>query len=172
MGISNRLPKTDQIHAVYGLAVLFIYGWTIYWFIWNLPSWLYFLTPGEIFALLCYSFAVNFFETFCIIAFFLIFSVILPSKWLREDFVFRASVTMIVVLSLLMYLLANFIHLDDAYRYALYAVVVLVVSHWVLGRIRYIRLAVEGLAERSTVFTYLTVPASILSLIVVAIRNL
>lgn len=168
----NRFPKKESILPIYGLIVILVYGWSAYWFIWNLPSWLTFLTAGEIIAIGAYALFTNLLESTFVLALVLILCFCMPSGWLNEDFVFRGAVMVIATLVYLMFLLSGHVPLPQAGYYGLLAIFIIVLVIQVLGRIRILRAGVEALADRSTIFVYITVPLSVAAVFVVLIRNI
>jgi len=83
----NRFPKVAQLAPVYALTVLLVYGWTILWFFWKLPSWLFFMTIGEILGVVAYAMSMNLLESLCVVLIPVLLSVALPQKWFYDKFV-------------------------------------------------------------------------------------
>ena len=92
MTIKKRLPRLYQIYPVYAIIVILVYGWTIYWALWKLPSWLKFLPLTGIGAIFCYLMVTNLIESLVALLGVVVVSFFLPQKWLREVFVSRGSV--------------------------------------------------------------------------------
>ena len=99
---TSRLPSMGQLTAVYGVIVLMVYGWTIYWYLWKLPSWLYFLTLGELLVTFSYAMIVNFIESLLILLVPVLLSLLLPHHWFRERFVAQGVVMVVLLLIALM----------------------------------------------------------------------
>lgn len=174
--LAKRLPPLPQAAAVYGVIVLIVYGWTLYWFAWKLPSWLYFLTLGEMLVALAYSMAVNFIESLIVLFTLLFICALLPPHWLRERF--TASGTALVVLSLiaLAYYLGTIITLQDFPPllgwYVPLTIAGIVTAVIVISKIKLLSKLLEELANRAIIFLYLFLPLSAISLIVVLVRNM
>lgn len=168
----ERLPKLEEIHAVYGIIVTLIYGWSIYRFIWKLPSWLKFLMPGEIATIGFYTLVNDLFESLLILVVFLGLALILPGKWLREKFTFRGGLSALSILSLFVAIAYNNFKLQQIKEYWAWAPVGFIALHILFGRVHLLRVGVEKLAEATTVFLYLTIPFSLISLLVVLVRNM
>jgi hypothetical protein len=169
--ISKYLPRPEQIYPVYGLVVFCVYGWSIYWFAWNLPSWLSFIPLGQIIGVLSYALTVNLIESLVVLAVLILLSAVLPAKWFRADFVFRAGLTAISFSILGMYLLGNFVPLVELTKDLLIFAVIFIALQYLLGRISLARRVIESFADRSTVFLYISIPVTLLGVINIALRN-
>lgn len=174
--LAGRLPTLQQAAAVYGVVVLLIYSWTLYWYFWKLPSWLYFLNLGELFTAYAYALVVNLLESFLLLAVPLLVCVILPSRWFRERFVTQATIfVLLLALALMKYL--DIITSTQALPPGLIwkAGLTLLGSFliaFIVGRIAFLRKLLDEIAYRAVIFLYIFPPLSVASLIVVLIRNL
>jgi len=178
LAIFNRLPSLRQIAPVYAIAVIIIYTWTAVWFLWNLPSWLFFMTAGEIALVYAYILATNFLESLLVVCGPILLSFVLPSKWFRDSFVARGSSLVILGLGYAMFLALQF-QTRDAYPSILLkvwsvalALGLIALLVFVVGKIPFVRRAVEFIAEQVTVFLFIYVPISIVSLFIVLPRVL
>jgi hypothetical protein len=151
--------------------VLLLYGWTIYWFSWNLPSWLAFLPLYDIFGILAYALVTNLLESLAVLAVLILLAAVLPPSWFRDEFVVRAGFTALYFLIIGMYLLNNFIPLMQLGRPFLITVAIFLPAQYLLGRIRVVQTGLNTMADRSIVFLYVSVPLSVLGLIVILVRN-
>ncbi len=176
MTIKNKLPILSQVYPVYAIIVIPVYGWTIYWALWKLPSWLDFLPLGQIGAIFCYLMATNFIESLLALLGVVIVSLILPQKWFRDVFVSRGSVLAATILVSIMVFEYHFDKPSDYfYKFPLYLPLILLIAGvlaFLAGRIRIIRKAVEVFAENAVIFIFISLPVSLLSLIVIIVRNL
>lgn len=176
MGISSRLPGRGQIARVYAIAVLFIYGWTMMWFFWKLPGWLNFLNAGEILTVLAYALGANLLESLAALCFPIGMALALPWGWFREVFVARGAALMLTGLGFLMVAANEFKNRDELpglLRVAwspVLSLVGVVIIVYLAGRIGILRRALELLADRATIFLYVSVPLSVLAALVVAAR--
>ena len=171
MSLLNRFPKKQDVYPIYGLIVILIYGWSAYWFIWNLPSWLSFLTAGEITVICAYALFTNFLESLFVLALVLALCFCLPAAWLYDDFVFRGAIAAVCMLIYLMLMLSQYIPLSQMGYYGLLTMLIIVLVIRFPGRIRIFRAGVKALADRSIIFAYITVPLSIIAMFVVLVRN-
>jgi hypothetical protein len=176
LAIFNRIPKAAQIAAVYAVIVFTIYGWTLLWFFWKYPSWLYFLNIGEILTVLAYSLATNFFESLLVLAAPVALAVVLPKKWFYDVFVARGLALVLPILGYMMYIAFQFeSKLDYPTEILNWAPVILgatLLLIFVVGKVGFLHKALEIFADRATIFIYLSIPLSIISILVVAIRIL
>ncbi|RPI94237.1 MAG: hypothetical protein EHM40_07300 [Chloroflexi bacterium] len=169
----NRLPGKECIYPVYGLIVMLTYGWSLYHFFWILPSWIKFQTAEEIGILLCYILATNFVESLLFLLGLLFISMILPAKRFREDFVWRGGVSTLFILILFMFISYTPTSSNGlTVKYGLGAAVGLICVYLISRKINWARKVVGSLADRSIVFLYLSIPASLIALLVVLIRNI
>jgi hypothetical protein len=162
--------------AVFGVTALFLYGWTTYWFLWKLPSWLYYLRISEIFSIAFYSLSVNLVECLVFLVASLGLSLLLPRRWFRDFFVPAGSLLNIFLCVFLVYF-TNLMSVLDAFSYtavvqAASAVVLAPILAILLSRPRFISSFIIGLADRTKVFLYFLIPASIGSLFIVVFKIL
>jgi len=174
--LSGKFPARNQIAPVYATAVVIIYAWSLIHFFWRFPSWLYFATTGEIAVTLAYLFTVNFIESGLAILAPVGLSVILPRRWFRNRFVTRGMLLVILGLGYLAYFDWQ-IQADAAFPYALakwtplIALPILALV-FLLDKIKWLGRILEELGDRLTIFLYIFVPLSALSLLTVLVRNL
>lgn len=175
MNTIGRFPKFSEILQVYAVTAFVVFTWVLLWVFWKLPSWLFYLTIGEILALLAYILALTFIEGLLLAAGVTLVGFALPGRWFRDRFIVRG---VLVSLCGLAYLMFFAYQIREGYipDYLVDGLPVIVVASfgltYLLERIRPLERAVLGLAERSTVFLYLIVPAGLVSLMTVLIRNL
>lgn len=172
---TSRLPSMGQLTAVYGVIVLMVYGWTIYWYLWKLPSWLYFLTLGELLVTFSYAMIVNFIESLLILLVPVLLSLLLPHHWFRERFVAQGVVLVVLLLIALMNYLNVITGLQDfppgLGGKVLAAIIVIAFLIFLVGRIELLSKVVGEIGNRATIFIYIFLPISVLSIFVVLIRN-
>jgi hypothetical protein len=136
------------------------------------------LQSGDLLAILSYALSVNLAESLFALAALLVGAIVLPRTWLADAFVTRGSIASAVVLAYAIWLASEFVTRKPAdypagiIRLAPLVLVAAVVAAVAAGKVRAIRNLVEGLADRATIFLYLSVPLSAASAIVVAATNL
>ena len=170
--ILARLPKLEAIYAVYGIITILVYGWSIYQFIWKLPSWLKFLVPGEIVTIAFYTLVSDLLESLLILAILLGFALVLPGTWMRERFAFRGGLSALSVLGLFVGLAYFNVTLQQVLTYWFWVPIGFAFLHLLFGKLRFLQTSIEKLADSMSVFLYLTVPLSLLSIMVVIVRNI
>ena len=176
MVILKRFPTLSEVLAVYAIAVMILYGWTIYWFLWKLPRWIYYLTVSEIITSLAYALLVNLLESLVFIAAPLFLAVILPSKWFCDKFVATGGI-FIILLGVFLIYFTGITSLLRAFSYspiwqALSVIVFSPICAMLLGQIQLVERFVVGFADRAKIFLYLQIPLCLLSGLVVLFRNL
>ena len=176
MVIKNRLPRLVQLYPVYAVIVILTYGWTVYWALWKLPSWLDFLPLGEIGAIFSYLMTTNLIESLLVLLGVIIVSLILPQKWFRDLFVSRGSMLAASILISIMMFEYHYDKPADYFnKFPLYFLETFLVScvlTFLAGWIGVVRKVIEVFSENAVIFLFISLPVSFLSLIVVIIRNL
>lgn len=160
---------------MYGIIVLIVYGWTIISFFWKLPSWQMFITLGEILVILAYTLVVNLLESLAVLCLPVFLSIVLPKKWYYDSFITRSSILTILGLGYMMYF-AQRVSSVNPYPVSLvrttpWVFCVLLLATFTLDRIAPLRRFVEGFADRSVIFLYLSIPFSLLSLLIFVIHS-
>ncbi len=158
------------------MIVLVVYGWTILWFFWQIPSWRLYLNTGEILTTLAYIWATNFIESLVVICALLVLCALLPRKWFYECFIGRGTSLALLGLGGLIYLayqIQDYI-IRNTFSYRLLPLVlgllITLAAAFTLSEIRIIRKALEVLADRTTIFLFIFLPVSFVSIVFVLIR--
>jgi hypothetical protein len=176
LAIFNRLPKWPQIAAVYAVIVLVIYAWTILWSFWKLPSWLYFMSIGEILTIYAYSMMINLFESLLVLCLPLGLCLILPRKWFSDVFVTRSVIVVLSVLGYAAYILTQFQSREDypggIVRLIPAVFLASLVLAFLVGKVKFLVKGLDFFAEQAIVFLYITIPISLVSLLVVFVRSI
>ena len=174
MFIFKRFPKTPQIAAAYAVIVLVIYIWTLLWSFWKLPSWLFFLSIGEILTIYAYSFATNFLESLLVLCLPLALGFILPRKWFLDAFVARSTIVVLSVLGYAAYILTQFNSREDypgnLIRLFPFVLLASLVLAFLVGKVKFLTKSLDFFAEQTTVFLYISIPLSLIALLVVLMR--
>ena len=176
MAIFKRMPAWGEVAPVYAVIVLMVYAWTLVWFFWKLPSWLFFLNAGEIVIALAYSLATNLVESLAVLCAPLVMSLALPKAWFHDRFVARGGALAISGLAYMMYLANQFKTKDDypsltlkTWSLAL-AVILILFIVYLAGRLSFLRKPIELIADRAIIFLYISLPLSLIALVVVIFR--
>ena len=177
---TGRIPGTQNILAVYAVIVTMIYSWTLITSFYKLPSWLFYLTVGQILSMYAYFFLANLLESLIVLAGVLLldFTIFAPLKN-RQEFQARSIVVVLIVLSSSMARLLLFKSFEASETFItgeltwwLVTVVIGLFLAVILPWNKTIRSFLEGLAERFSIFVYLYIPLSLISIVVVIVRNL
>lgn len=176
MAIFKRFPPLTQVASVYSLIVLVIYTWTILWFFWRLPGWLYFLTISEVLMVFAYSMMTNLFESLLILCLPLGLSLVLPRKWFSNVFTTRSIVVVFTALAYAVYILTQFGSRDDypneVVRLIPAVLLFSVVFAFFIGKAGILVKAIDFFAEKTIVFLYITIPVSLVSSLIVLVRSI
>lgn len=171
MAIFSRLPRWSQIAGVYSVIVLVIYSWTLLWFFWKFPSWLYFLSLWEIIKVLCYAIVTNLLESLVVMLPLLALAMALPRHWFADRFISHSVPAILLGLGYMMYLANQFQGKEDypsgVIRLIPLVLVVMLLAAFLGGKITPLRSAIDGFADRATIFLYIFIPLSLACLLVV-----
>lgn len=176
IALRKKIPPLHEILALYATIVFLIYGWASITFFWKVPSWLYFLSLGEIVAILSYTFASSLLECTVILFVFLFASLVLPPGFLSNKFAVRAS---LIVYSLtfwvVLFTLNSLIQLpttSDVITFGLGVPVTSALAILLSERISFVPGLVTAVGNRLTIFLYLWLPLGLLGILVIIFRIL
>ncbi len=176
MSFLKKIPKTDHIIAVYAVIATITFIWSIIQFFWNLPSWLYFSSIGEIFVIFTYMMTFSLIESLLVLFFIIVLFTILPSVFVSGQFITKAVLVTLTGFGFLIYRNLHFPTkaLSDLtlLQWALILGLHFLILTFPLNKFPAFGKAVENLTDRFIIFMYITIPLSILSVIVVLARNL
>jgi len=176
MKLPNRLPAFDQILAVYAVAAFMLFAWSLLWFFWNVPSWLHFMNLGVLFATLSYAMAASFLEGLTFLGLLLIVAFLLPPAWFRDHFTARGAAVTVSLLGLIMlrdyWIVSENYLLKPMTTFGVVLVALMAFLLFLTVKFSWMAKALSTLADRLTIFLYLFVPISIISILNVLLRNL
>lgn len=149
-------------------------AWILRGFFWKLPSWLYYLTPGEMLGALSYMLVHGLIESLLILSLLLVIAALLPAHWLRDIFTVRGAAIVVVCLgSIMIYLSRAGKNLVDNFLlWLIICIALMLVMAFLSTRVRRMTKLFSSLAERFTVFVYIQIPLVIVATIVIVVRNL
>jgi len=173
----KRLPESQSVLQVYAVIAVMLSGWTITAFLRKLPSWLLTLNMGEIFALFSYSMVVNLLESLIVLLLILAVCILLPSRFLRDDFAVRGTLLSVGVIGALMVPMRIFMQfgLESTGKLlaGFLAVLLLTALLFVFSsRIRFLHSAILWIADRLVVFLFILVPLFAFLFVYVIVRNI
>jgi hypothetical protein len=175
-----RMPDRRAVLSVYSVLVCLLYSWTLFASFSALPSWIYFLDLFDIAALYAYSLVLDFVDS----VFGLIIVLVLESVCTlipgirREDFRPRAVMYILMLLTSSVIRLYNlkgyegitkFLNGESIWWICTFVLTMLLAA--IAPRISWLRTLLEGFADRAVVFLYIYLPLSLISLVIVIIRN-
>ena len=172
----KRIPKVEQIAPVYAVMVVMIYSWSLSCFFWRLPSWLYFSSVGEIAVIFAYMMVVNLIESVLVLLAPIVMSIILPQKWFYDRFITRGTLLVLLGLGYLIYFDNHLQYqkpfpLDLVYWTPAIAAAILVLA-FLIDWLGFLDRILKELTNRLIIFLYISIPVSLISLLIVLIRNL
>jgi hypothetical protein len=147
----------------------------------EVPSWIHYLAIGDILVLVAYTLAFAFVESLLLFTFICLISLCLPVRVFKNKFIAQGSLFVgLICLSAVTVQrrLGWLVELQSwqIINYPLLFVVLLFgiafLSAWIYDRFASLPKYINRIAERFTVFSYIYVPVSLLSLVVVILRNL
>jgi hypothetical protein len=171
------MPDRKNIVTVLAVAMFLVYTWSLFTSFWKLPSWLFFLQVGEILSIYAYAFVVNFIESILLLLIVLLPAMLLPRKLWTDTFVSRGFALILIVLgsaTLHMSLYrtpdtrVNFI--QGQFIWWVGTLLLAVLLTWIAGRVKWLRTALENMADRFVVFLYLYLPLTMLAAVIVLAR--
>jgi hypothetical protein len=163
--------------TVLAVAMFLVYTWTLFTSFWKLPSWLFFLQVREILSIYAYAFVVNFVESVLLLLIVLLPAILLPRQWWAEPFIPRSFALILIILgsaALHMSLYrtpdtrAAFI--DNQFLWWMGTLLLAFLLSWAAGRVKWVRSALENMADRFVVFLYIYLPLTMVALLIVAVR--
>ena len=173
MAIFRKLPGWNQILPVYAVIVLILYTWTILWFFWKIPSWLLFMNLGELLSAFSFAMLTNLLESLVALILVLLPALLLPTRWFSDAFTARGTILAAASLGWLM-LVAQQFQIKADYPSALIqwsplVLAAIFILSVLAGMHPGVRKLIASLADRLTVFLFVSVPLSLLALIYVGI---
>jgi hypothetical protein len=177
---AERLPDRQGILAVYAVIVFMVYSWALVTSFYKLPSWMFYLTIGQVLSVYAYVFSVNLLESILALAGILFLDItiffVLKNK---QEFQSRSILFFLILISSSMYRLAAFQDYGAIEKFLngeaiwwLTALVLGLIVSVAGSKIKWVRMIVEGIAERATIFLYIYIPLSLVSLMILIVRNI
>jgi hypothetical protein len=176
----KRFPSPGEMIQAFAFIAFLVVGRLLYIFAWKLPSWLMYLTVGEIFSVLSYSLFFAMLECLELTLILLAICFALPAKWFKDAFVVRSVWLMTVWLVSLMIYFARMSALglelgltvvEYLYPWTFVTLGIAALAAFASSRVRFMRTAALWFADRTIIFLFVFVPAALVGLIVVLFRN-
>jgi len=176
--ILEKIPQVKEIAPVYAVSVAILYTWALLHFFWRLPSWMLFSSMSDLTVIFFYMVTINFLESILLLFPPLVLSVVLPRKWFYDKFISR-GISLIISILLFFIFLNNRIQADSPFPLELvrlrslpFILMVILAFAFLMDQIGFLRKILMELADRLVVFLYISIPVSIVALLVVLIRNI
>lgn len=174
----NRFPTLKDIVSVYAVIAFMIQAWTINVFFEHLSSWTNFLNVNEILSIFSYRIAESFLECLIVLGILLLISLFLPLRLFRNIFMVRGSAFAICLLGSIMLFWKRFKN-DPGVLMADHIQIWTVGTIFAASLISYAAAKFQPLSdffawisESMTVFLYILIPLSLISVITVLVRNI
>jgi hypothetical protein len=175
--VAERLPARRELIFAFALCAFPIYSWAVIQFLDRLPGWLFYLKIWDMVGIFAYSQLFALIETFLVLGGLIVLAFVLPQTLFRRRFV-------AVVLVLILFATGGavaFHYVEQALRAARYRELSIGVAiyglffltcylaalHWSNA----VEIA-ENIADHLTTLLYLYLPVSVLSGVLVLVRNL
>jgi hypothetical protein len=118
---------------------------------------------------------VNLLESVLVLLVPILMSIILPQKWFYDQFKTKSISLVLLGLGYLIYLdkklYADFPFPLPLVRWIPVAGVAILLLVFLIDRVGFLRRVLDELANRLTIFLYISIPISVVSLLVILIRN-
>lgn len=175
--VKRRLPDLASLASVYSVIVVMLYGWSLTAFIWKLPSWMNYLSAGELLVIFAYTLAYGLLDSLAIMAILVLLTALLPQHFLQDDFIVRSVVVLVSLIGSGMAFLALYVRDGQqiaAHGWIWLAVTLIVLAGLlvVVNRWKTAHHAVAWFADQTTIFLFILTPLSLISALVVLYRNL
>jgi len=179
--LKSRLPSPQEILPVFSTIVFFVFTWALYRMFYQVPAWLYFLSLLNILILTAYVLAFALFESGVMLVFLLFLSFVFPARLYKDKFVAQSAalVALVSIGAVLVQRKIGSIYQMVLWKLIAYPLFFLVgvvlfiaVTSFVFDRFSWFPRFIASIADRLTIFSYVYVPLSLISLAVVIIRNL
>lgn len=167
----------NELAPVYGIISLFVYSWTIVWFFWKLNGWLVYLNLGEIGMILIYALATNLLESLFVLSVPVLIGMVLPAPWYLDRFIARSTAWLLPGLSYLVFAAYQFEGRSKFHQSLIIQVglpVLILMMIFIFASIKWQRASrlLENIADRATIYIFVFLPLSVLSLMIVILRNI
>ncbi|MBC7875871.1 MAG: hypothetical protein H7Y59_01760 [Anaerolineales bacterium] len=178
--LAERFPDTQNILSIYAVIVSLIYSWTLITSFYKIPSWLFFLTIGQIFSIYAYSFFINLIESILMLIGILLleYTIFYPLKK-RNEFQSRSILMVVFMLSSSMIRLLLYKSYESSGAFVsgeltwwILTLLLGIFFATIIPKSERLKNVIEGIAERLIILLYVYIPFSILSLIIIIIRNI
>ena len=179
--LESKLPSRQEVLPVFSVIVFIVFTWTLYRMFFQVPSLLFYLRVWDVLIISAYVLAFALFESMVVLGLLLIFSLVIPAKYFKDNFVAQGStvVLMISMGAVAIQRKMNIVYNLEGWELILYPFVILVAvvfvivsASYIYDRFKILPRIINTVAERMIVFVLLYVPLSILGMLLVFVRNI
>lgn len=152
-----------------------VHSWSVRAFLYQVPSFLLYYKLGKIIAIFFYMMAFALLESILVTAALVLLGFVLPLKWFREGFPYKAFLTVSVAAGAMIYLqsiLDNKLPPKETFLLLggiSFAAVVLLIL--LAHNLKFLQKVLLFIVDRLSILLYLFLPLSTIGLVVVMIRN-
>lgn len=143
-------------------------------FAWKIPSWLYFLSLGDIASVFAYTLLSSLLESTLLLSLFLLAALILPARLFADKFLVRGSIVIIILTFwVAMFNLVTLIQLpttEDLISFGSLAFLTIALGLVLGERMTVFQNMLIAFGNRLTVFLYFWLPLSAIGVLVVLLR--
>lgn len=179
--IKPKLPTKNEILSVFSLGLVIIFSWVLYRLFWHIPSWLYYLNIYDVLIICAYSLSFAFLESVFISTLPVLLSIIYPKRLYKSYFTEQGFLTIlfISIIAILIQRKMRIVYSLNTRELLLYSAIFLfsiiieaIIFPIIFKQFPRIAVFIKAIADKCTVFLIIYIPISIISFIVVLIRNL
>ena len=183
--LRRKLPVRAEALSVFNVLIFVVFGWSIRGFLFEIPSFLLYLSLGDISAVVFYMMAFAFFECVLLTGGLVIVSMILPSNWFRTGFAYKGFLIILVATTCFIlfqgYYKVGFFQniINNDYSHIQPMVIGVIVG--LMGLIGLFAIFhnkprlqnyLSKFIEQFSIFAYIYVPLGVIGILVVFVRNI
>lgn len=174
--IKERMPPREQNLLVFAVCAFPIFAWSIISALRQIPSWSLQFDLWELLSMFAYTQVFALLESAIIFGLLWLAAVLLPGRILRERLVAKSALVMLAatVWFIYLHLNDNFIRAREFLPLALWAgslLLALTVGFILVHRSARVRQSIHAIVERLAVLSAIYVAIGVISVVIVAIRN-
>jgi len=166
------LTSRQDLVRGFAVCVFLIFSWSIVLFLKKIPYWRLFLSTWEIASALAYALAFALLESIAVFLVWVLLSILLPAPFLRANFVALGSIVLIISATWIIADHLRIISLSSSLLWPLLYLASIGLLYPLVYRGQGIARLLDSIAERLTVLLYVYLPAALLGLVIVILRNL
>jgi len=180
----KKVPVRAEVLSVFNVLIFVVFGWSIRGFLFEIPSFLLYLSLGDMAAVVFYMMAFAFLECILLTGGLVLVSMILPSNWFKTGFAYKGFLIILVATTGFILFqgyykvgfFQNLINNDySPFRPVLIGVVIGLIAlaglFWLFHNRPRLQKYLSNFIEQFSVFSYIYVPLGVIGILVVFVRN-